>query len=53
MTKQFEHNIHFFYKRAMASSVTFGDAGHHRERYLKELSSPADVANQLIQGAIR
>ena len=34
-----EHDIHFFYKRAVAANASFGDAAHHRERYLRELSA--------------
>ena len=32
-----EHTIHFFYKRALTASVTFGDATWHRERYAVEM----------------
>ncbi len=31
-----EHDIHFFYKRAIVSSVTFGDGAHHRDRFAAE-----------------
>lgn len=31
-----EHDIHLFYKRAMAAAVTFGDSAYHRERYIQE-----------------
>jgi alkylation response protein AidB-like acyl-CoA dehydrogenase len=27
-----DHEIHFYYKRAKASELMFGDAIHHRER---------------------
>ena len=30
-----EHNIHLYYKRAIVSSVTFGDAHYHRDRYAR------------------
>ena len=46
-----EHDIHFFYKRAMTSNVTFGDPRYHRERYLSELANPADVASELLESA--
>jgi alkylation response protein AidB-like acyl-CoA dehydrogenase len=32
-----EHTIHFFYKRALTASVTYGDASWHRERYAVEM----------------
>lgn len=28
-----EHDIHLYYKRALVSSVTFGDSAYHRDRY--------------------
>lgn len=31
-----EHDIHFFYKRAMVANATFGDGAFHRERYARE-----------------
>jgi alkylation response protein AidB-like acyl-CoA dehydrogenase len=32
-----EHTIQFFYKRALTSSATFGDATWHKERYAVEI----------------
>ncbi len=32
-----EHTIHFFYKRALTTSATYGDARWHRERYVAEI----------------
>ncbi len=32
-----EHTIHFFYKRALTTSATYGDARWHRERYAAEM----------------
>lgn len=31
-----EHEIHLYYKRALATGVTFGDASYHRDRYATE-----------------
>ena len=31
-----EHDIHLYYKRALVSGVTFGDATYHRDRYAAE-----------------
>lgn len=31
-----EHDAQLYYKRALASSVTFGDAAYHRDRYATE-----------------
>lgn len=32
-----EHTIQFFYKRALTTSATYGDANWHRERYAVEM----------------
>jgi alkylation response protein AidB-like acyl-CoA dehydrogenase len=43
-----EHNIHFFYKRAIAAAASYGDAAFHRERYVQEkFEQPSQVAAQL------
>ncbi len=43
-----EHNIHLFYKRAIATAATYGDATHHRERYVQEkFEQPSQVAAAL------
>ncbi len=30
-----EHDVHLYYKRALAANVTFGDAAFHRDRYAR------------------
>jgi alkylation response protein AidB-like acyl-CoA dehydrogenase len=43
-----EHNIHLFYKRAIATAATYGDASYHRERYVQEkFEQPSQVAAAL------
>ncbi len=43
-----EHNIHLFYKRAIATAATYGDATYHRERYVQEkFEQPSQVAAAL------
>ncbi len=43
-----EHNIHLFYKRAIATAATYGDATFHRERYVQEkFEQPSQVAAAL------
>lgn len=43
-----EHNIHLFYKRAIATAATYGDADYHRERYVQEkFEQPSQVAAAL------
>lgn len=43
-----EHNIHLFYKRAIATAATFGDATYHRERYVQDkFEQPSQVAAAL------
>lgn len=40
-----EHDIHLFYKRAIAANVLYGDPTHHRERYIQEkvMGAPAEA----------
>jgi len=44
-----DENIHFYYKRAKASELIFGDATYHRERIARlivdRLSEPAKSAS--------
>lgn len=47
-----EHDIHFFYKRAVASNVMFGDAAYHRERYTRE-KGLAPAASRAYEPASR
>lgn len=47
-----EHDIHLFYKRAMATNVLYGEPSHHRERYLQEkLSGASSVSERETAGA--
>jgi alkylation response protein AidB-like acyl-CoA dehydrogenase len=44
-----DENIHFYYKRAKASELMFGDATYHRERIAKLI---VDRANEPASAAI-
>jgi alkylation response protein AidB-like acyl-CoA dehydrogenase len=43
-----DENIHFYYKRAKAAELMFGDATYHRERIARLI---VDEANQPIKAA--
>ncbi len=47
-----EHDIHLFYKRAVAANVTYGDPAHHRERYAAEKGLRSDPVEEVLKGQV-
>ena len=43
-----EHDLHFYMKRAQVDQLSFGDASYHRERLAQLLRTRVESGEQLI-----